>query len=352
VTSSASIAPYVEVRAGLGDLPAKLRAQPCKIAYFGASPTVQRRGYRPSLHERICDATGQAHEMVTAGISGSGSITGAFMVDELVLRHRPDLCFVDFVSRDAAATRTPDWVGPAAEGIVLKLLAADCRPCFLYMYRRDHDRGVHADVVAAWEAVADHYGIPSIDLSSHVRDGVASGSIELDAIIRDVVHTTQEGGDFLADAIAPEVLSMSPAAVARPRARLHDAPFSDARVVPAHEVRVRDPERCERLRFRFFYDYVAIPEGNGCEWPGDSELVGMLLVLGPETSGVRVTSPSGVQDVTVRDAESFYDRIATSIFATPYPAGTRVTIEPVALPHARLEDGVPLKLNLVGFLVR
>ena len=351
---STSIDRYLDPRSGLGDLPARLRAEPCKIAYFGASMTVQRHGYRPALHERLRDATGQAHEMVTAGISGSGSISGAFMIDEFVLRQRPDLCFVDFAARDAAAAVTPDWVGPAAEGIVLKLLAADCRPCFLYMYRRDFERGVYAGVLAAWTAVADHYGIPSVDMAAHVRDAAADGAIELDAMVYDVAHATPDGGAYLADAIADAVLSIpsvdAPAPL--PPRRLYDSPFADARVVPAREVPVRDARLCETHRFRLFYEYLAIAEGNAFEWVGDAELVGLHAILGPDTSAVRLAAAGEVRDLVMRDEECYYDRVGTFIFERPVPAGTAVAIEPLEAPGAPPDEGLPVRLRVVGFLVR
>jgi lysophospholipase L1-like esterase len=302
VTSASGLAAYVNQRAGLGELPAKLRSEPCKIAYLGASITAQRKGYRPRLHEALQAATGQEHAIVTAGISGSGSISGAFMMDKLVLAHRPDLCFVDFASRDAAAPTMPPWVGPAAEGIALKLRSHGCQPCFLYMYRRDEGRGVYGPVQSAWEEVAAHYGVPSIDVATHVRDAVASGSITLDAILRDVTHTTPEGADFIADAIARPLLAIPPAEpVGLPHERLNEHGFGDARVVAAADVHVHDPQAREPGLFRFFYDYLTIAEGNRFECAFDGELVGMLLVLGPDTSAVRIDAGGEARQIVLRD---------------------------------------------------
>lgn len=352
MTSGAAVSPHMRRRAGLGDVPSKLRCRPCTIAYFGASTVVQRHGYRQPLHARLQEATGHEHQMVMAGISGSGSISAAFMVDELVLRHQPELCFVDFLSRDAAAAAAHRSIGPAVEGVVLKLLAHGCAPLFLYMYRRDEERGVYARVLAAWEEVAAHHGIPSVDLGSRVREAVADGSIDLDAIVYDVAHLTPEGGELIAGAIAQAVLSIESGPSAQPRGRLHDAPFSDARVIPAAAVPVRDPDRCEALRFRLFYDYLAIPVGNAFEWAEDAELVGLHVVLGPDTSAVRLTAGAEARDLVMRDDECYYERIATFMFDASYARGTALTIEPIELPAARVDDGLAAHLRVVGFLVR
>ncbi|MDX6423508.1 MAG: hypothetical protein QOI67_979 [Gaiellaceae bacterium] len=348
-----TLASYVHQRAGLGELPAKLRSEPCTIAYLGASITAQRNGFRPRLHTMLQAACGQEHAIVTAGISGSGSISGAFMMDKLVLSHRPELCFVDFASRDAAAAAVPPWVGPAVEGITLKLRAHGIQPCFLYMYRRDEGRGVYGPVQAAWEEVAEHYGVPSIDVASHLRDAVETGTVALDAILRDVVHTTPDGAEFIAGAIARPLLAFPHAEPAEPPPeRLHDDGFGDARVVPAREVPVHDAQTREGGLFRFVYEYVTITEGNRFECMFDGELVGMLLVLGPDTSAVRIAAGGEVSDLVLRDEECFYARVGTFVFDRPYAADTPVSIEPLEVPQARPDDGVPVRLKVVGFLVR
>jgi hypothetical protein len=40
------------------------------------------------------------------------------------------------------------------------------------------------------------------------------------------------------------------------------------------------------------------------------------------------------------------------VFDRPYAAGTPVSIEPLEVPQARPDDGVPVRLKVVGFLVR
>jgi hypothetical protein len=352
--SGTGLEAYVQERAGLGDVPDKLRSQPCTIAYLGASVTLQRDGYRPRLHSALQEATGQEHRSVTAAMSGSGSISGAFMTEDLVLSREPELCFVDFTSRDAAWATTPGWVGAAVEGIVLKLLAGNCQPCFVYTYRDDEGSGVYAEVQAAYEGVTEHYGVPSVDVASQFRDMFESGSASRDELLTDVVHTTPAGAQLAADAIAHGVLGIRASAtpVALPPRPLHDEPFADARLLPAADVPLREPAGREERRFRFFYDYVVLPLGNAFEWALDAELVGMLVVLGPETSGVRITSPDGVRELTLRDTDCFYNRLATMIFETPYPPGMRTTIEPLEVEGAHPDPGVPVRLNVVGFLAR
>ena len=358
--SAASPAKYAQPRAGLGDLPLRLRSEPCKIAYLGASVTVQRNGYRPMLHASLEAICTHRHASVTAGISGSGSISGVFVMDDLVLAHRPDLCFVEFASRDGAGRTAPDWVGPAVEGIVLKLRRQGCQPCFLYLYRADERRCAYGAVRAAHERVAARYGVPSIDVAACFREALADGSATLQDIMRDVVHTTPRGAELAADAILRALLEI-PAGAGGANAlpeRLYRESFADTRIVAAGEASLHAPQHRELGRFRLMYDYVAIGAGNRFQCRFDGELVGMLLVLGPSSAAVRISADADVREVSLWDDDCFYERLSTLIFDRRYPSGTMVTIEPVDTPFARELHGrhaatevLPPQLKVIGFLV-
>jgi hypothetical protein len=274
-----------------------------------------------------------------------------------VLAHEPDLCFVEFVSRDAAAPQAPAWVGPAAEGIVLKLLARGCMPCFLYLYRADEHRGVFGEVRKAYEEVAAHYGVASIDVATHFRSALASGSVALDAILRDEVHTFPLGAELAAEHILEEVRAIpSGPAPPLPPAPLHRDNMSNTRMVAATEVAVRDPREAEHARFRFFYDSVVIEQGNRFECAFDGELLGLLIVLGPATSAVRIAAGADAHEVTLRDAESYYERLSTLTLERPIAPGMAATIEPVEARDDAWADAdwarTPPQLKVIGFLVR
>lgn len=355
--------PRIQSRHGLGGAGARLAARPGKIGYFGASVTLQRTGYSPRLHEQLCRLWGHDHRRIAAG-TGVGSLSGAFLADELVVRHRPDLCFVEYFSGDLDGRTPPDCVGPAVESIVEKLLTIGCTPCLLYLHRRDIDFTKPNPVLAAYEEVAEHHGIPSIDLSLPFQEGAARGELELGELLSDVVHTTPTGSQLVADAVLEMIRDLSasvqtsPAAPRRRlRASLHGGRYRRATVAPADIAWLRHPARARRGRFRLVLEYVLIDPGNPVEVRLDDEVIGVHAILGSEPVALEVQGVNGVEQVTVWNPEARHDHLGTAIFKRGYPAGQPVRIKVVGERSGEAVMATPMprirpELRLVGLLVR
>lgn len=337
---------YVRGRDGLGDLPARLRREDCTIAYLGASVTVQKDGYRPRLHEQIRQATGRQHRPVAAGTGAMGSITGVFLMDRLVLPHSPDLCFVEYTTSDSAGTTPLEHLGPALEGIVCKLRDAGSEVCFLHLYRGDCDLGGAGPVVDVYEQVADHYGVPSINVAAYVRDG----GIPPDAVLRDAVHTTAAGSDLAADAVARGL------GVLRSRTRTATPPplfaesFRRTHIVAATAALVPDGA-CEIGTFRFAYPYVEVGASTELRLEPDGELVGLIVILGPASGFIEVEAGGVHSEYLLWDEDCSYDRLGSVVFDPFAPAGGPVTIRVADRPVAGAAP-VSKRLKLVGLMVR
>jgi hypothetical protein len=348
-TGLSEIRAEVRPRDGFGELTARLGRSECTIAYMGASVTAQRDGYRPRLHELIRARCGQAHAGINAGTGALGAPSGVFLMDRLVLRHRPDLCFVEYATRDLDGTASASTVGAALEGIVVKLRDSGCEPCFLYLYRSDVDFHGQNEVIAAYEAVAEHHRVPSIDVASAIEEHVASGAIRTEHVLRDVVHTTPAGGQLVADAIIDAVREIAATSRSRsgPREDLHPDSFRGAHMQPARLEWLRYPERGQHGRFRFSWDYVEVGGDNPIECSFDGELVGIVVIVGPSFCVIRVGAGKQAEEIALADPVPAYDHLGTVIFSRRYPAGRVVRIE---LTGAAETDGTVLRV--VGFMVR
>ena len=108
------------VREGLPATAAKLDAgEPVTIAYFGGSITEQN-GWRIQSAELLKKLYPKAAiRSINAAIGGTGSDLGAFRLAHDVLRHKPDLVFIEFAVNDAGAK--DDRVRKAVEGIVRQI---------------------------------------------------------------------------------------------------------------------------------------------------------------------------------------------------------------------------------------
>lgn len=173
--------PFVE-RDGLGHFFAKLHeGKPVTIAYLGGSITAMP-GWRTMTLKWFQDRyprnkiTG-----IPAAIGGTGSNLGVFRLDHDVLRYKPDLLFVEFAVNDGGTKPANIW--EAMEGIVRKTWRAlpDCDICFVYTIsepmlpsylKSECPRSTSAD-----EVLADHYGIPSVNMGYEVAKMFEAGKL-------------------------------------------------------------------------------------------------------------------------------------------------------------------------------
>lgn len=169
-------------RGGLPNLTAKLKADGAvRIAYLGGSITAQP-GWRPKTLAWFRDQYPAAQiTEANAAIGGTGSDLGVFRLRQDVLRHEPDLLFVEFAVNDGGAE--PERILRSMEGIVRQTWRY--RPtidiCFVYTLTQgmlgDLQSAKYPRAASVMEEVADHYGIPSIHMGLRVAQMEKEGKV-------------------------------------------------------------------------------------------------------------------------------------------------------------------------------
>ncbi len=160
-------------RSGLPNFKAKLDSgKKVKIAYLGGSITAAP-GWRVLSREWFQEEYPKALvEEIHAAIGGTGSDLGVFRLQNDVLRHSPDLLFVEFAVNDGGAA--PEQIHKAMEGIVRQAWKSDPNLdiCFVYTLSEpvleDLRSGKMQRSASAMEQIADHYGIASIHFGVQV----------------------------------------------------------------------------------------------------------------------------------------------------------------------------------------
>ncbi|MBT3381652.1 MAG: SGNH/GDSL hydrolase family protein [Lentisphaerae bacterium] len=152
-----------------------------KIGYLGGSITAQN-GWRPKtlawFREQYPAAT---VDQIHAAIGGTGSGLGVFRLQNDVLRHNPDLLFVEFAVNDGGAA--PASITRSMEGIVRQAWAAnpDLDICFVYTATvgmlKDLQAGKFPRAASVMETIADHYAIPSIHMCLKAARMEKEGSV-------------------------------------------------------------------------------------------------------------------------------------------------------------------------------
>lgn len=170
------------VRDGLSNFFGKLQAgKQVRIGYLGGSITAQA-GWRPKTLNWFQQQYPNARiSEINAAIGGTGSDLGVFRLEHDVLRHKPDLLFVEFAVNDGGAP--PHRIQQAMEGIVRQTYAADAETdiCFVYTlvagWTQTLRDGKFPRAASAMEAVTDRYGIPSIHMGLKVAKMEGEGKL-------------------------------------------------------------------------------------------------------------------------------------------------------------------------------
>lgn len=170
------------VRGGLPNFNKKLRAgEPVRIAYFGGSITAQN-GWRPQSLEyfRSLSPSRKADE-IHAAIGGTGSELGAFRLEQDVLRHKPDLVFVEFAVNDAGTS--PYRIRQSMEGIVRHIwkVLPETDICFVYTVTASNIPDLLAGrakrSTSTMEEIADYYNIPSVSFEPEIARLLKAGKL-------------------------------------------------------------------------------------------------------------------------------------------------------------------------------
>lgn len=162
-------------RNGLPNLFHKISSQrQIKIAYLGGSITEASDGWRDLTFNWFrLNFPHTAFYQLNSTIGGTGSLLGVFRLDSL-LSKKPDLIFVEFAINDENEMSVGRRL-QSMEGIVRKTWEALPNTDILFVYTTAVkvcnlliQGGRQFDAVLDHEIIANHYGIPSIDMGIEV----------------------------------------------------------------------------------------------------------------------------------------------------------------------------------------
>jgi hypothetical protein len=178
------------------------------ILYYGASVTVQKDGFRPFLHNLICEDTSQSHKEIVNGVGGVGSLFCAGNLNYVIGSNSEK---IDLVIHEC-------FTGDTNGGITsLELLPFfledfcevfnDSEIVFVLNYRADRTFDELENVARIYESVASKYGVLVIPIYKDVHSGNFANLTNSDAF-RDGVHPTPAGAEIIAKKIWSNIRSM------------------------------------------------------------------------------------------------------------------------------------------------
>jgi lysophospholipase L1-like esterase len=185
-----------------------------KITFFGGSASEGLGASKPDLGFRSLlmrqlrqQFPGATLAENNSAIGGTGAWLGAFRTQTDALYGGAALVFVEFAVDAPGASEAEE--SAAVEGIVRQILARDWTTDIVFLYALDrgqigaYRQGRLPDRVAWHERIAEHYGIPSVDMGRFVADKIAASELTLDAACKDGLLTTDRGHALYMEAIRP-----------------------------------------------------------------------------------------------------------------------------------------------------
>lgn len=228
IAAPSSTDPYparsLTIRQGIGNVASKLRSgRDVTIAFIGGPITAGGGdGGFATLTNRWLRAhhPGQTIRMVNAGFIDGGSPLGAARYERDILRHDPDLLFVEFAADDAGE---PDRL-PHVERLVRKGWTSNPAMDIVFLYAIDHSQrddyraGNLPPAAALHERVAAHYGIPSVAMGLDLLTRLEAGKTRWVEQFYDGSRPTPAGHAAYADAITSALRTLLADATAKPPA--------------------------------------------------------------------------------------------------------------------------------------
>lgn len=332
-------AQQVRQRDGLGNVFARVRdGKPVRIAYLGGSITAAP-GWRVSTFQWFKEQIPQQQATeINAAIGGTGSDLGVFRVGHDVLQHEPDLMFVEFAVNDGGAS--PENIWRAMEGIVRQTWARLPRTdiCFVYTFRvgyeKDLGEGFAPRAASAMEMLADHYGIPSINVAQRVvelhdqgllvyqADEAPEGKIHFS---KDGVHPLDEGHRIYSEVVIDALKRLAELEPVDHGKKLA-APYVEdhwqaAKMVPLNAAMLEgnwrqlpaDDPLAKAFSGRMGTIWEATEPGSKIRFKFRGSIARVYDLLGPDGGQVTITVDGQTRDKPVPRFDSYctYHRLAT-----------------------------------------
>jgi hypothetical protein len=309
--------PMVAVRNGLPRTFHKLQlGKDVNIVYLGGSIT-NHEGYRVYTTDWLRKQYPAANiTSVNSGIGGTGSLLGVFRLDNDVLKHKPDLVFVEFAVNDADTDSV--MLCNAIEGIVRKIKKnnPDAEICFIYTIAKpmlpDFEKGQPFRSVRLMERIAAYYGIPSMNFGVDVfrllqKDKLvfqAEKGVKMDGKVifsHDNVHPTlDEGHKVYAETFAAAMLELKniktfPSSKLLPA--MYENLFAKAKMYSPDEfIRTEGWKRISETHPFFKTNKTRCPDLVLTDNPADSisirfkgRIIGVYDIIGPDSKGLNAT---------------------------------------------------------------
>ncbi len=217
MNAPAFVGPVSRLRSPLRRTSLALARGRLTVGFLGGSITDAKTGTRWPEPLIAWLAATQPHVALTienAAIGATGSDLAVFRARRDILVRGCDLVFVEYAVNDHDQPTSRRM--RTREGLLRQLLAAGCDVVLVHTFRAEmwaaFAAGGLPQSIAEFEALADHYGIGSVNAALHSLREVHAGQLTLTEWLPDGLHPEQRGSLSYAEAVMAFLATALPAA--------------------------------------------------------------------------------------------------------------------------------------------
>lgn len=146
--------------------------------------------------------------LINKGIGGTVSYFGLHWADEAILKHKPDIIFIEYVN-DKDEDKDSLY---AMDSLVRKCLSLDNKPAVILLEMSYNLNGTLSNAQKTHMKVAKPYGVPVISWRDAIKNPILNGELKWRDVSPDIVHPNDKGHALLTELMVSYVSSVVPQA--------------------------------------------------------------------------------------------------------------------------------------------
>lgn len=184
------------------------------IACFGDSITAGSAASSMSKHYSSLfrdwwnNNISSAVTLINKGVGGTISYFGLHWADEAILKHKPDIIFIEYVN-DKDEDKDSLY---AMDSLVRKCLSLDNKPAVILLEMSYNLNGTLSNAQKTHMKVAKPYGVPVISWRDAIKNPILNGELKWRDVSPDIVHPNDKGHALLTELMVSYVSSVVPQA--------------------------------------------------------------------------------------------------------------------------------------------
>jgi hypothetical protein len=281
------------------------------VLYVGASVTAQREGFRPEFHNILQLHVGHEVPFYVNALGGVGSMFGLTNIKlERNNYKNVELIILEYSTGDLNLWITPRDIFHE----VLHELFQECykitnRIIVLHNFRSDFLGTKAAIIHDCYNSYAYQFGAQVVDLHQQISSIVSTNPQWLKINYRDHVHTTENGAIFVANTLFEAIKNDY---------------FLDFSIIKNLEIKsigleyhsIANDSIAAKVEEEYIYPstgqsfkFIKIPENSSISFDFSGEIYGLLTIVGPRSSTIKLNIKDKEYNVTLFDRNCHYYRV-------------------------------------------